>query len=411
MRNAMNTVYEPFIYRLFFLCTATILFLGCNKPKNTDDITDNSITNIIFDYQTDCLPFDSLFDDVFFVKLETTDKNLIGKIYQVLFTEDKIIVIDRFVANSISVFDMSGKFQCNIGNAGGGPEDYIAIEHVALTPDNKNIVVNNNTKQLKFFEINGKFVKNIGIESQLGTFEFINDKIIILDNPSGNQIKQDDKNYRPRMIISDLDVNKIFYSGFQSFYKPSYFTYTTFSPVKKFNNTVYYNPSYSDTIYKVLEDKYYPYYKLTMKGIKQLIPDESTTNKILDDYHERYPYFVGEFFDLENDVFIRFREPCINWQKFALYSKKQQKSFCCSGVLSNPLFLAWNTPITIYKGNYLVSVVSATEILSRKDELYALKQNLPKGKESMLDDLFRDLTEDENPILFFYRVNIRQNDE
>jgi hypothetical protein len=37
---------------------------------------------------------------------------------------------------------------------------------------------------------------------------------------------------------------------------------------------------------------------------------------------------------------------------------------------------------------------------------YSLKKFLPQGRENMLDDLFKDLTEDDNPVLFFYRVNI-----
>jgi hypothetical protein len=109
---------------------------------------------------------------------------------------------------------------------------------------------------------------------------------------------------------------------------------------------------------------------------------------------------------MENAIFVRFREPVLDWQKFALYSKQKQKSFCCSGHLYNPLFLPWSTPIAIYKNNYLVSVVNASYILSIKDDLYAMKQHLSKGRENMLDELFKDLTEDENPVLFFYRVNI-----
>jgi hypothetical protein len=394
---------------VFAMFTTILLFYGCNgtakKNNLTSSVEKDSLIEITFDYETNCLPFDSLFDDTFCVRLEATDKSLIGRIHQILFTEDKIIVIDKSIAKNISVFDMSGKFQNNISNFGGGPQDYIGIYHATLTPDNKNIVINNNVRQLKFFEINGKFVKNIDLKFRIDNFEFINDKIIISDYASGNQIGQNDKSYKPRMIISDYNDGKILYSGFQSYYNTD-FTSTTLFPVKKFNNSIYYNPSYSDTVYKISENGYYPYYKLTMKGVKQMIPNESTTNKILYDYHDRYPFFNGDFFDLENAVFVRFWEPDSEWRKFALYSKKQQKSFCCNGYLSNPLFFHWYTPIAIYKNSYLVSVIDAAEVLSLKDNFYSMEKFLPQGRERLLDDLFENLTEDDNPVLFFYRVNI-----
>jgi hypothetical protein len=399
---------KTFIYRLFFLCAATILFWGCNKPKNTDNITDNSITNIIFDYQTDCLPFDSLFDDVFFVKLETTTNSLIGRISQILFVDGKIIIVDNEVAQNILVFDESGKFQNQIGAAGEGPMEYSRINYVAIHPDNSTIAVNDNTKRLKYYDMDGAFVKSSDLPYRNDNVEFLRDKVIVSNWPSGNKINKND-DHSVRFIISDLS-GKVYYSGFECYYSRD-FTLTTLYPVKKFGNNIFYNPSHTDTIYRVDLHGVTPMYVFKMRGVPTLKIDKNVNNKILDDHHSKYPFFNGEWFDLENAVYVTYMASISPWERFALYDKRQKKSFCCSGILSNPVYLRWHTPKARYKDNYLVSVMNAAELLSLKDNFYALKQNLPKGKENMLDDLFRDLTEDENPVLFFYRVNIRQNDE
>ncbi|MDR2776413.1 MAG: 6-bladed beta-propeller [Tannerella sp.] len=399
---------KSIIYRLFFLYAVTILFWECNKPKNTDNITNNSITNITFDYQTNCLPFDSLFDDVFFVKLETTTNSLIGRISQILFVDGKIIVVDNEVAQNILVFAESGKFQNQIGTTGGGPMEYSRINCVALHPDNSMIAVNDNTKQLKYYAMDGTFVKSSALPYETDNIEFLTDKIIVSDCPSGNQINKNEI-YKVRFIISDIS-GKVYHSGFECFYSNN-FTYTTQSPVKKFGNNIFYNPSYSDTIYRADLHGVMPVYVFKMRDIPSLKIDKNINNKILFDHHEKYPFFNGEWFDLENTVYVTFMASISSWERFALYDKKQKKSFCCSGSLVNPVYLLWHTPKARYKDNYLVSAINAAELLSLKDKFYALKQNLPKGKENMLDDLFRDLTEDENPVLFFYRVNIRQNDK
>ncbi|MDR1743874.1 MAG: 6-bladed beta-propeller [Dysgonamonadaceae bacterium] len=403
----MKTVKSFSIFLCFILIT--FIFAGCNhssKNKTSNSgINDHSVVEIDVNYESssDCLPFDSLFDDVFFVKLETTEKSLIGRISQVLFVDNKITVVDEEIAKNISVFDMSGHFLNNIGNIGGGPEEYSRIKCVALYPDSSMIVVNDNATHLKYYNIDGAFVKGGKLPYENDIIEFLSNKTIVTDRAIGNQI-DNNKDYLPRFILSDTS-GKVYYSAFETVNNKK-FHQVTFFPVRKYGDQVFYNPSFSDTIYQVDINGLTPKYVFKMKGVKPLVIDKNITDQIMDDYHKKYPFFNGEWFDLENSVYVTFMHQIIPWERFTLYSKKQQKSFCSTGELYNPLFYFWHTPKARYKDNYLVSSVSAAELLSRKEDMYNLKQNLPKGKEDILDDLFQDLTEDDNPVLFFYRVNI-----
>ena len=54
--------------------------------------------------------YDELIDSVSFVKLETTDENLIGHINYLLFTKDNIIAVDRGNSKTVTVYDKQGRF-------------------------------------------------------------------------------------------------------------------------------------------------------------------------------------------------------------------------------------------------------------------------------------------------------------
>lgn len=365
---------KSYLFNLFICFTINVIFIGCHKSvdnENSNRHTKDSLAiEIKFDYETNCLPFDSLFNDVFYVKLETTEKSLIGNISQILFTDDKIVVVDNEISKNISLFDISGKFINNIGNIGGGPKEYSRINYVALYPDNSMIVVNDNTTQLKYYNIDGTFTKGEKLVYRNNNVEFLNDKIIVSDWPSGNQINK--KEYKPRFIVSNIS-GEIYYSDFESLYS-KIFTYVTPCPIKKFGEIIFYNPSFSDTIYQVEMNGITPKYVFKMKGVNPLIIDKNMNDKTMKDYQNRYPFFNGEWFDLENSVFVNFMHHTNPWDRFALYSKKQEKSFCCSGSLFNPLFYLWHTPKARYKDNYLVSVANAADILLLKEDMYRLKQ-------------------------------------
>ena len=68
--------------------------------------------------------YDELIDSVSFVKLETTDENLIGHINYLLFTKDNIIAVDRGNSKTVTVYDKQGRFLNKISRLGQAPDEY-----------------------------------------------------------------------------------------------------------------------------------------------------------------------------------------------------------------------------------------------------------------------------------------------
>lgn len=391
------------IYCLWLAFLYCICLFSCkefHKESSMQAKTEESkMLELDIDLDKNTLPFDSLMDFVSFVKLETTGDNLVGAISQILFVNNKIIVVDFDVSKTITVYDESGKYLNNIGKLGQGPGEYAYLGHVFLTPDRSTVVVvDMGSGNLKYFGLEGNFIKSVKFPFWFSRCEFINDNIIAGHYSGGNMVQKNNVSYKPQLIITDLKGN-ILSSGFQSFYSKN-FTSTTFMPLRKFDNEVIYCPPFSDTIYHVSEKGLCPLYHLNIKRASPIIIDNNTTDNSWEEYKENNPFFNGEIIELKDVTMINISERYKNWSRFIIYSKKQDKIFSCTGTLSNPFFRIFSVPKARYKDDMIVVDERASNIIANRNIFYQL------GEKNIVDKLFKDLTEDSNPVLFFYKIKV-----
>ena len=391
------------IYCLWLAYLYCICFFSCKELHKESSLpletAESKMLELDIDLDKNTLPFDSLMDFVSFVKLETTEDNLIGGISQILFVNNKIIVVDFDVSKTITVYDESGKFLNKIGKLGQGPEEYAYLGHVILTPDKSTVVVvDMGSGNLKYFGLDGNFIKSVKFPFWFSRCEFINDNIIAGHYSGGNMIQKNNVSYKPQLIITDLAGN-ILSSGFQSFYSKN-FASTTFMPLLKFDNEVIYCPPFSDTIYHVSEKGLCPLYHLNIKRASPIIIDNNTTDNSWEEYKENNHFFNGEIIELKDVTMINISERYKNWSRFIIYSKKQDKIFSCTGTLSNPFFRIFSVPKARYKDDMIVVDERASNIIANRNIFYQL------GEKNIVDKLFKDLTEDNNPVLFFYKIKV-----
>ena len=391
------------IYCLWLAYLYCICFFSCKELHKESSLpletAESKMLELDIDLDKNTLPFDSLMDFVSFVKLETTEDNLIGAISQILFVNNKIIVVDFDVSKTITVYDESGKFLNKIGKLGQGPEEYAYLGHVILTPDKSTVVVvDMGSGNLKYFGLDGNFIKSVKFPFWFSRCEFINDNIIAGHYSGGNMVQKNNVSYKPQLVITDLKGN-ILSSGFQSFYSKN-FASTTFMPLLKFDNEVIYCPPFSDTIYHVSEKGLCPLYHLNIKRASPIIIDNNTTDNSWEEYKENNPFFNGEIIELKDVTMINISERYKNWSRFIIYSKKQDKIFSCTGTLSNPFFRIFSVPKARYKDDMIVVDERASNIIANRNIFYQL------GEKNIVDKLFKDLTEDSNPVLFFYKIKV-----
>ena len=390
-------------YCLWLAYLYCICFFSCKEFHKESSLplktAESKMLELDFELDKNTLPFDSLMDFVSFVKLETTGDNLVGAISQILFVNNKIIVVDFDVSKTITVYDESGKFLNKIGKLGQGPEEYAYLEHVALTPDKSMVVVvDMGSGNLKYFGLDGDFIKSVKFPFWFSNCEFISNDIIVGHYSGGNMIQKNNVSYKPQLVITDLKGN-ILSSGFQSFYSKN-FASTTFMPLRKFDNEVIYCPPFSDTIYHVSEKGLCPLYHLNIKRTSPIVIDNNITDNSWEEYKENNPFFNGEIIELKDATMINISERYKNWSRFIIYSKKQDKIFSCTGTLSNPFFRIFSVPKARYKDDMIVVDERASNIIANRNIFYQL------GEKNLVDALFKDLTEDSNPVLFFYKIKV-----
>ena len=396
-------MYHMKKYCLWLAYLYCICFFSCKEFHKESSLplktAESKMLELDVELDKNTLPFDSLMDFVSYVKLETTGDNLVGAISQILFVKDKIIVVDSDVSKTITVYSESGKYLNKIGKLGQGPEEYAYLEHVALTPDKSMVVVvDMGSGNLKYFGLDGDFIKSVKFPFWFSNCEFISNDIIVGHYSGGNMIQKNNVSYKPQLVITDLKGN-ILSSGFQSFYSKN-FASTTFMPLRKFDNEVIYCPPFSDTIYHVSEKGLCPLYHLNIKRASPIIIDNNTTDNSWEEYKENNPFFNGEIIELKDVTMIDISERYKNWSRFIIYSKKQDKIFSCTGTLSNPFFRIFSVPKARYKDDMIVVNKSASNIIANRNIFYQL------GEKNIVDKLFKDLTEDSNPVLFFYKIKV-----
>lgn len=364
------------------------------------------LTEIKIDPYDEGYPFDELMDSVSFVKLETTDDNLIGVIDDVFFVNDLIIVVDKHISTSIGVYDKTGKFLYKISNKGEGVGEYKNITYVTLTPDQTQLaVVDLLDRRLKYFSIDNKvaqatqsfLVKSVYLPFFIPYLEFISDEVIAGCDFGGFQVPNTSD--KQTFVVTDLYEN-IKYAGYKSFYSKNFIT-TTPKPLHKFDSEVFFNPSFSDTIYNVTLNGLIPRYVLNIKGKRDLRIDENTTSNEFRERLRAAPYFNSHFVELDNIAVFDYMGNQMNKLAWCLYLKQEDKTYHCNGKCKNRLFPFFRLPAFKYQDDIVAVPVNPNRFLAVKNALLA------SDDKAQVERLLDGLTEDDNPVIMFFHMKTK----
>ena len=394
---------------IFGMTLVSISFWSCHKSsQKLQEKIDNSVpvasmishqksVEVNIDLNKDCLPFDSLMTKVNYVKLETTGDNLVGGISQILFVDDKIIIVDAEKSKTITVYDGKGHFLYKIGTLVQGLMEYGSLDHVAFTPGKEMLVITDlKSGCLKYYSIGGVYVKSVKLPYWFSESEFLTDNLIAGFWSGGTVILGENKNYKPLLVITDLFGN-VSSSAFQSYYKKEY-TSTILEPIRHFNDRVLYNNPNTDSVFLLTPNGIELAYHLNIKGAKPMILNENITDDLLREQRRNNPFFNGDFIELKDGAIFHIFESGFPGYRFGIYSNAKQRTFCCDGFRYSPFFCFFDAPKARYGDNTVVVDTRSDIALAYKDELYKL------GKKEEIDEFYKGLTEDSNPILFFYEL-------
>jgi hypothetical protein len=368
---------------------------SCKKNSPRQAFTDVSgVEEIIIDTKNGkVISIDSFIQKVEYVKLETTDDNLLGEISQILIKDSLLIVVDGRVARSIQVYNLKGDFLYKIGSIGNGPGEYVKITNVCLVPGTDQISVLDGPMHKEIiYDINGDYISSHRTPFMLYYFEYLESgnkayEVSGMRDPSVGDLVNNP------LIVTDGD-DRILYGACHDFSSEE-FSFTMHRPLRKIGEDVYFAPNFVNTIYivgdTIVKAKYH--INLLENGMPSF---ENMTNKRFEEYRNKYYFFNGDFIELSDYTYIMIMT---SWGYFpAVYYHKQRETFLSSGSGVHPFYtFMGELPLARYNDNCMIMATLAFRIMGHKEYLYK-----DDTYHELLDTLFEGLTEDSNPVLFFY---------
>ena len=336
---------------------------------------------------------DDIIEKVDFIRLETTEDNIISNVSYLHFYKDKVIVTDNYKANAIFVFNKDGKFLNRISNYGNGPHEYLDITDVDVTPSGLIVIKDNVKDVLLFFDTDGNFVKER--EDIEGGMElaFIDEHSIAFDTFTSHAPTKE-KFKGASLAVCDGD-NNIQYLFGENIAEENVFNVRRPKCLYRYGNKTYFAPHWDKNIYEVTTDSIIAKYRIEFKP-DDVLNYTFRTNQEFEDLIKKHPFFNGSFIEMKDYTLLKYSSNEEN-SLCILYSHKDKKTYTIRNYYDNPLYAYLLKPNTLYKNNTIAEVRHAIHVFGNK---HRIESTL--GKTEFTNKLLNDLNMDDNPIIFLF---------
>lgn len=381
------------------------LSISCNHLSKSAFADYSNVTQIEYDKDSEnVIGIDQIIDSCKFVRLKTDKTYLIGKIDQVLLCDSFIIVIDKHIAQSIFVFDYDGNFINRISRLGNGPGEYLIINHVAINDRKEVCILDNAKERITIFDIKGKMLDAKHLPFRGKSVEYLgNDNLLFrVENCYAETgYKEIEKSC---FVLTDIKGNiKYTFGDDHSYRNPSYQSYS--DNIYKYNGELFGRLNHGNVLFVFDSDSVRAKLELSIKNeqiYSPTIEDMSTPgqykNKRLQQSSFSGSYFICEDYSCFRMMFPE-RASIYTW---FFYLNNSGKIYTLSTESTDPVLACFNNPLARWRDNTLVQDISPTVLLSRKKEIL---ENSIIGE---VESLFDGLSLEDNPVLFFFFINLNK---
>ncbi len=376
----------------------SLLLISCSR--NTEQtgrsaVLDVTCMDTIVCALQDDMPLDSIISKIDYVKLRSTKNNPVGAIDALWVTEDHIIAADYNQSETIFVFDRQGQLQATISRKGRGPQEYLSIMDVTLTPDRKRIaVLDNHGKKILYYDLAGHFLFRKELLFYPLRMRYLDEENILLTTYG---LEERDPGLASYPCNKDLLFCVDTTLQIRKSFMPNQFSKELggwCSPkVKQFDDgRVYATHVYSDTVYQVTPEGLIARYWIDLSPVGGIANfwDGLTEEKHM---AMKEPMFTGAL--LENDRFIFFNPlgvPTI------LFSKKTKKCYHLGNRSSTGLGLHVSSVNFAY-GDQFIAVVPAYQLCDITSRSW-----IDRRYQDLAEKIEDGLSEDDDPVLLFFTL-------
>ena len=367
--------------RLFYFLP--ILFcLACSEQNSKDaEMLRIKLDGISSSPQREKIVLEDLGTSVSTVELETKDSCLLNRITQLVDIDYLWIVADR----QIYKFAKDGKFICQIGRKGQGPQEYIAPEHIQVDNDQQQVyVLDFFGRKMLVYDYNGKFVNSWSLpeDYSLNRIALHNKKFYYTS--FSNTVS-------PDLLAYDVATSTIDTISFRDrTMGQEAFAGQTF--IYDLNKKTYLYHYFNDTVY-TFDEKLHPDFIFDLGDAKFTYPQLTIIGENATEEPIRNPKIqVTNFIDMERFLVVSYsvRQSWAPSQeqdnRFALYDKSEGEMH------SDVAF--------VYDAEPLFDIKPENALFASSDEhsIYIFKQ----ADELLESPQFEDLDVESNPVIIKY---------
>lgn len=341
---------------------------------------------------------DDFVDSVYFLQLSSEE--LIGEITNLCIFEDRIFILDQFLAKKVFIFDMQGGLIRAIDNQGGGPNEYLRLGEMTIDEVSKELIIaDEGYPKFLHYSLDGELIQKTQIVPEIFYYPGIDGSFY---NCVGyKQMKSETGEEYALLLCKDTLVLN---AGFP-FY-PIQQDAVACNPFNK--NTLgelLYIPFLCDTVYYLYDNQYYQV-KYVINQTKSLWSKKSEFLSNIEHIdlilNNNYTSLSSDFFENNNFCCFFVNLSCKGRSLLRpyYYNKKERKTFYFdfekifdkTHPFKNGLYVIAN-PQCVYK-DYFVSSFEPTPVLN--DSVQFNKRYL---------EIMNVADENTNPALIFYKFN------
>lgn len=395
-------------YLIILFSLFSLVLVNCNnKHKIKESMVENGPITVIKPSikptyeQIDISP---ILDTVKFVKLELSEKSLIGNIDKLIVFEDCIYILDSRT-HSLFVYTMNGEYISKISNAGNGPGEYSQIDFFDINFEKRQIVLTDLIGYWIYkYDLEGKFISREKIPFWIeGISPAFNQGYVVYANHRDNKHKLSQE-YNVFYLDSSMKVAKAYFPYNSSNLNNlgiSFITPQTGSFYTYDHDRFFFSP-YKDHVYEITKNGLKPKYRFDFG-------ERTFDEKYLGHKSELKSYMEkGDFFQLanvyeNNDLVIFSFHPASNpVGYFGYYSKQNNKTICSPGYTVKGNYFHSNNIATY--DSWIIAVIQPADLLSWSEDVVQKKALLNSRYAKLKKDMAEKTTLEDNQVLMFYKL-------
>ena len=407
-KNRMEKSLISFVYMILFFH-----LVGCKSNKMEEYMPylgsvvplinmESSQPKVLDWDNAEEVDFQNVIEDIRYIPLGD-EADVMGQIGRLLYHEGVFYVYDRS-QDEVFLFNERGRCFKKISDRGPGPREYFAIGGIDINPEGTELLIDDRmSSNVLFYDLKGEFKRKRKLPVQNGQTYSLGDSTILVQMETfQNNGSEEMEGYGYLVIKGDSAYRK----GFK--YLPSQIGFCgTNGIIDSYDNqSLFYKPLFSDSIYRVVSDSScsLAYY---FKDEKSVWKSHWKSKKFVNMMTEKGTSLI-EVYDMKDELLALVADRIEKKQKVMIYDKLNDKTYYMkydrAETVSKIHYMWGLDTYGVYKGEYIACLLSSGYIVDKMQT--RVKNGELEITNPELKNIVMDMDHDSNPVLVLVKFKL-----